>query len=238
MREEVGPSFSYSRLSRRLKAIQRTFHDRDLANYRAKLKSLGVPRQVVEEALLEYSKAKKMGYKKSLLSALKVAALLKAARLYGYPLPLKRALEAFPAGRYELTEAFRMLRVRAADPKIFVPLIVSRVSNGRRGEVLAEAFKRVRGVKLQGRKPQVVAALAVYTACRELGLSVSLRQVARAAEVSYSSLRLVLRASDRFKTATAGELKKREGGPDEGDLPRDPSAGGRRGGDPVPQDSS
>ena len=230
MRREVGPSRVLERRLRaiRLRVLDRRPYDRDLYSYRVRLKSACLPRHVVAEAVRLYSAWKRRVKGRSLLSALKVAALLKASRAYGYPLYLRRALEMFPSGRHRLTEALSILGVEPARPETFIPLIVSRIPIQARHEVLVESLRRARGVSLQGRKPQVVAAAVIYQSCRTLGLKVTLRSVARAAGVSESSVRCALSALARFKSATDRDAGKRGGGPDgEGGLHGDADAGGK-----------
>ena len=132
------------------------------------------------EAVRLYSGWKRRVKGRTLLSALKVAALLKASRAYGYPLYLRRALEMFPPGRHKLTEALSILGVEPARPETYIPLIVSRIPIQARHEVLVESLRRAEGVSLQGRKPQVVAAAVIYQSCRTLSLRITLRSVARA----------------------------------------------------------
>ena len=222
----------------RLRRLNRKLYDRDLYSYwdKTKLKAGCLPKHVRVEALRLYSAWKRRVEGRTLLSALEVASLLKASRAYGYPLYLGRALEMFPPGRHRLTEALSILGVEPARPETFIPLIVSRMPVETGHEVLVKSLRKARGISLQGRKPQVVAAAIVYQSCRSLSLRVTLRRVARAAGVSESSVRGALRALARFKSAADRDAGKRGGGPDgEGGLRGDTDAGGKRGGGEEPQ---
>lgn len=200
----------------RLKFLDRRPYDRDLYGYRVRLKSAYLPRHLEAEAVRLYSAWKRRVKGRSLLSALKVAALLKASRAYGYPLYLEQALEMFPSSKHRLTEALAILGVEPARPETFIPLIVSRLPIGEKG--------------------RVVAAAIIYQSCRNLGLKATLRSVARAAGVSESSVRGALRSLARFKSATDCDAEEQGGGPDgEGGLHGDPDAGGKRGGSEEPQ---
>lgn len=198
LREAVKPIPSPSE---RLEAEMREF-------YESLRHILGIPRALVDEAIALYRKAYDAGYKASRREGY-AAALYFAVKRHGLGAVTYRSLiekagldrSRFMSAYMEFLKYMSKLgeKVPRVDPRVYLPRIVSALKLD--GEIAAQVQKiasdllkyimsspRIRN----GRKPQALAAVAVYYACFIAGLEVTQKDVARAAESTETPIRELL----------------------------------------------
>ena len=193
--------------------------DRDLRMFEDCLKRAKIPKHVIKRALAIYREARK-GVNDTLLKhSLKAVALLKAARELRYPLSFGEALKLFPRARAKLLEAAILVGLPRAGPSLYIPRACSRlVSNSElKDRMVVKAFTQLSKLSRtrNSLKPQTLTAVAIYLACKELGLEFPLWRIAYASGIEESTLRKALKLfglKDLMPKARA-----RRGGPERGD---------------------
>ncbi|MGC8583265.1 MAG: TFIIB-type zinc ribbon-containing protein [Thermoproteus sp.] len=187
--------------SERLEIDMREFYDslREL---------LGIPRAIIDEAVALYKKAYEMGFRSPRREGY-AAALYFAVKRHGVGAVTYRSLvEKAGLDRGAFMSAYmEFLRYMAqagekmpkVDPRVYIPRIVSAL--GLDGELGAQVQRIaahllsyiIRSPRIRnGRKPQVLAAVAVYFACFISGIEVTQKDVARAAESTETPIRDLL----------------------------------------------
>ncbi len=185
----------------RLEADMREFYE-SLRNL------LGIPKALIDEAIILYKKAYEMGFRASRREGY-AAALYFAVKRHGIGAVTYRSLvEKAGLNRGEFMSAYmEFLRYMAqagekmpkVDPRIYIPRIVSAL--GLDGELGAQVQRIaahllsyiIRSPRIRnGRKPQVLAAISVYFACFISGIEVTQKDVARAAESTETPIRDLL----------------------------------------------
>ena len=171
--------------------------DRDLRRFEDYLKRASIPRHVIKRALAIYRKARKGVNDPLLKHSLKAVALLKASRELRYPLSFEEALKLFPRAKARFLEAVVLVGLPKADPGLYIPKACSRLvkDNEMKGKIMAKAFAQLpKLIKIKNSlKPQTLTAVAIYLACKELGLEFPLWRIAYASGIEESTLRKALR---------------------------------------------
>ncbi|MFB6490467.1 MAG: TFIIB-type zinc ribbon-containing protein [Thermoproteus sp. AZ2] len=190
-----------STAAERLEIDMREFYDsiKDL---------LGIPKALIDEAMALYKKAYEAGYKASRREGY-AAALYFAVKKHGvaavtYKSLLEKAgLErgAFMSAYMEFLRYMNKLgeKLPKVDPKIYVPRIVSALglsdeASAKVQRVAVDLLRYISSIPRirNGRKPQVLAAAAVYYACYINGIEVTQKDLARAAESTETPIRDLL----------------------------------------------
>jgi len=169
---------------------------------------LGIPKVVAEDAAMLYKRAYVEGFRAPRREGF-ASALYYAMKKHGIaPVTHKTFVEklgldrgAFISAYMEFLKIMSKLgeRVPRTDPKIYIPKIVSGLKLD--GEISAD-IQRVAVDLLKyllssptlrnGRKPQVLAAVAVYYACYIVGIEVTQKDIARAADSTETPIRDVI----------------------------------------------
>jgi transcription initiation factor TFIIB len=164
---------------------------------------------VVEEAVLLYKKLYAAGYKAPRLEGY-AAALYFTLKKHGVAaVTLKSLIENLGVDRSSFVSAYmELMRVAAklgikpprVDPRIYIPKIVSALGIGdeKSAEVQRIAIDILRYIISSprirnGRKPQVLAAAAVFYACYIAGVEVTQKELARAADSTEGPVRELLK---------------------------------------------
>ncbi|MEZ0248311.1 MAG: transcription initiation factor IIB family protein [Thermoproteus sp.] len=187
--------------SERLEVDMREFYD-------AVRELLGVPRAIVDEAIHLYKKAYEMGFRAPRREGY-AAALYFAIKRHGVGAVTYRSLlEKAGLNRGDFMSAYmEFLRYMSqagekmprVDPKVYIPRIVSALglqeeTGAQVQRVAAHLLEHiVRSPRIRnGRKPQVLAAVSVYFACFIVGLEVTQKDIAKAAESTETPIRDLL----------------------------------------------
>lgn len=174
---------------------------------------LNIPRAIIDETIALYKKLYDKGYRGPRAESY-AAALLFVMKKHGIgTATLKNITEKLGVERSGLISAYMELMKFATqlgikpprtDPKIYIPKIVSSLSIGdkKSAEVTRLAVDILRYIISShrirnGRKPQVLAAAAVYYACFIAGIQVTQRELAKAADSTEGPLRELLRELGR-----------------------------------------
>ncbi|MFN3804708.1 MAG: TFIIB-type zinc ribbon-containing protein [Pyrobaculum sp.] len=170
---------------------------------------LNIPKPLMEEAVALYKKLYDAGFRVTQIEAY-AAVLYFVLKKHGSAVATLRAFsERLGVERHALVSAYMELlnvasnlgiRPPRTDPRIYIPRIVS--SLGIRDEKSAEVqrvavdilryISALRSVR-NGRKPQVLAAAAVYYACYIAGIEVTQKDLAKAADSTEGPVRELLR---------------------------------------------
>jgi len=99
---------------------------------------------------------------------------LKASRELRYPLSLDEILRMFPRAKARFLEATILAGLLKADPSLYIPRTCPRLIDDSeiRGRIMAGALMAASKLKKprNSLKPQTLTAVAIYLACKELGL--------------------------------------------------------------------
>ncbi|MEM4437712.1 MAG: transcription initiation factor IIB family protein [Pyrobaculum sp.] len=170
---------------------------------------LGVPRVVIDETVTFYKKLYEAGYSAPRLEGYS-AALYFTMKKYGLAsVTAKNLIEKLGIDRSQFMSAYMELTKKASelgikiprvDPRIYIPKIVSSLGIGdeKTAEVQRIAVDILRYITASprirnGRKPQVLAAAAVYYACYIAGVEVTQKELARAADSTEGPIRELLK---------------------------------------------
>ncbi|MEM4791915.1 MAG: transcription initiation factor IIB family protein [Pyrobaculum sp.] len=170
---------------------------------------LNIPKTVVEETVILYKKLYDAGYRAPRLESY-VAVLYFTLKRHGIPsVTLKKIVEGLGIERSSFISAYMELMKVASqlgikpprvDPKVYIPKIVSALGLGdeKSAEVQRIAVDILRYITSiprikNGRKPQVLAAAAVFFACYIAGVEITQKEVAKAADSTEGPVRELLK---------------------------------------------
>jgi transcription initiation factor TFIIB len=170
---------------------------------------LGFPRNIIEDSVALYKKLYEAGYRAPRLESY-AATLYFSLKRHGIAaITLKKIIEGLGVDRSNFVSAYMELMNIASklgikpprvDPKIYIPKIVSALGIGdeKSAEVQRIAVDILRYIISiprirNGRKPQVLAAAAVYYACYIAGVEVTQKEVAKAADSTEGPVRELLK---------------------------------------------
>lgn len=170
---------------------------------------LGVPKAVIEETVTFYKKLYEAGYSAPRLESY-AAALYFIMKRHGVgAVTIKNLVEKLGVDRSQFVSAYmELVKVASGlgikpprvDPKVYIPKIVSSLGIGdeKTAEVQRIAVDILRYITSSprvrnGRKPQVLAASAVYYACYMAGIEVTQKELARAADSTEGPVRELLK---------------------------------------------
>jgi transcription initiation factor TFIIB len=170
---------------------------------------LGIPRNIIEDSIMLYKKLYEAGYRASRLESY-AAALYFSLKRHGIAtITLKRIVEELGVDRSSFISAYMELvniasklgiKPPRVDPKIYIPKIVSALGIGdeKSAEVQRIAVDILRYIISvprirNGRKPQVLAAAAVYYACYIAGIEVTQKEIAKATDSTEGPVRELLK---------------------------------------------
>ncbi|MCX8135500.1 transcription initiation factor IIB family protein [Pyrobaculum aerophilum] len=170
---------------------------------------LSIPKNVIEETVMLYKKLYDAGYKAPRLESY-VAVLYFVLKKHGIAaVTLKKIIEELGIDRSNFISAYMELMSTAnklgikpprVDPRVYIPKIVSALGIGdeKSAEVQRIAVDILRYIISvprirNGRKPQVLAAAAVFYACYIAGVEVTQKEVAKAADSTEGPVRELLK---------------------------------------------
>ena len=170
---------------------------------------IGLPKVVVDEAVALYREVYKAGFRAPRIEGF-AAVLYFVAKRHGLAsVTLKTLTEKLGIDRSALISAYMELMKVAlslgikppkADPRIYIPRIAASLGIGdeKSAEVQRIAVDILRYIMSSprirnGRKPQVLAAAAVYYACFIAGVEVTQKELAKAADSTEGPIRELLR---------------------------------------------
>jgi transcription initiation factor TFIIB len=170
---------------------------------------LNVPKVVIEETIMLYRRLYEAGYRVPRVEGY-AAVLYFVAKKYGIAaVTLKDLIERLGVDKSVFMSAYMELMSLAGrlgikpprvDPKIYIPKIVSalNLSNEKSAEVQRAAVTLLERILFlprlrNGRKPQILAAAAVYHTCYVAGIEVTQKELAKAADSTEGSLRELLK---------------------------------------------
>lgn len=170
---------------------------------------LGIPKNIIEDSIMLYKKLYEAGYRAPRLESYAATLYFSLKRHGVAAITLKKIVEGLGVDRTNFVSAYMELMNVASklgikpprvDPKIYIPRIVSALGIG--DEKLAEVQRvavdilryvisvpRIRN----GRKPQVLAAAAVFYACYIAGVEITQKEVAKAADSTEGPVRELLK---------------------------------------------
>jgi transcription initiation factor TFIIB len=170
---------------------------------------LNLPKAVIEEAVVLYKKLYDAGYRAPRLESF-AAALYFTLKKHGVAaITLKSLIENLGVDRSTFVSAYMELMSVAnklgikpprVDPRIYIPKIVSALGIGdeKSAEVQRIAVDILRYIISSprirnGRKPQVLAAAAVFYACYMAGVEITQKELAKAADSTEGPVRELLK---------------------------------------------
>ncbi|MGB9704904.1 MAG: TFIIB-type zinc ribbon-containing protein [Pyrobaculum sp.] len=170
---------------------------------------LGIPRNIIEDSVMLYKKLYEAGYRAPRLESYAATLYFSLKRHGVAAITLKKVIEGLGVDRSSFVSAYMELMNIASklgikpprvDPKIYIPKIVSTLGIGdeKSAEVQRIAVDILRYIisiprVRNGRKPQVLAAAAVYYACYIAGVEVTQKEVAKAADSTEGPVRELLK---------------------------------------------
>ncbi|AET32717.1 TFIIB-type zinc ribbon-containing protein [Pyrobaculum ferrireducens] len=170
---------------------------------------LGIPRNIIEDSVMLYKKLYEAGYRAPRLESYAATLYFSLKRHGVAAITLKKVIEGLGVDRSSFVSAYMELMNIASklgikpprvDPKIYIPKIVSALGIGdeKSAEVQRIAVDILRYIisiprVRNGRKPQVLAAAAVYYACYIAGVEVTQKEVAKAADSTEGPVRELLK---------------------------------------------
>lgn len=179
----AGLAIDLQRGSSMLRAVHviNSLADEVGASGKARVEATEIFRMVLETRLLRGGRS---------VAALAAASLLLALKSMSMRVGVNEAARALKIPRRYIAKAYRLLlknldiRVALNTPEHHLPKIITALNLPR---AVFEGARRVRFIF--GKNPRCVAAGAVYVACRDLDLKVSLRRAAVAADASPTSVK-------------------------------------------------
>ncbi|ABL87751.1 Transcription initiation factor IIB (TFIIB) [Pyrobaculum islandicum DSM 4184] len=170
---------------------------------------LNIPKAVIEDTVMLYKKLYDAGYRAPRLEGY-AAALYFTLKKHGVAAITLRSLaenlginrSSFISAYMELMRVANKLGIKPPriDPKIYIPRIVSALGIGdeKSAEVQRIAVDILRYILSSprirnGRKPQVLAASAVYYACYIAGVEVTQKELAKATDTTEGPIRDLLK---------------------------------------------
>ncbi|MCF8884680.1 MAG: transcription initiation factor IIB family protein [Nitrososphaerota archaeon] len=165
---------------------------------------LALPDVVKENAALIVRRAWKNGLKIGRSwKGIAAASIYLSCQIFSIPKTIKDLSYQSGISKKTIWNCYRRIiekiKHRKTETMSKTQLIVSKLVNNLRlkGEVEEQALKIIedfrKELKMYGRKPEVVAAVAVYLACRKLNQKISQRRIAQTLSISRSTLIKILK---------------------------------------------